>query len=193
MDLMIPLGDWILRTACAQCKAWRVQRTTLLRMAVNLSGCQLRQHDFVEHLASIVREAGLETSALELDISERVLMEDGNVIRATLRELKQLGFQIAIDDYGTGYLALSDLKQCPVDRLKLDRTFVRGIDSDHKDRKIASAIMALADSMDFKVTAEGVEQPGQLKFLREHHCNEAQGFYLSRPLPAAEVTRFLSR
>ena len=189
--LILPIGDWVLRTACAQCKAWRDEGLALPRVAVNISVRQFAQDDFAAHVAAILAETGLDAAHLELEITESLLMKDGDAALAMLHELKQLGVQLAIDDFGTGYSSLSYLKQFPIDRLKIDRVFVQGVQSDAQDRAIAMAVIALADSMDLKVTAEGVETAGQFAFLGDRCCGEAQGFYLSRPLPTAEVTSFL--
>jgi diguanylate cyclase (GGDEF)-like protein len=189
--LILPIGDWVLRTACAQCKAWRDAGIALPRVAVNISVLQFAQDGFAEHVAAIVAEAGLEASALELEITESLLMKDGEAALITLRELKDLGVHLAIDDFGTGYSSLSYLKQFPIDRLKIDRTFVCAVNTDPQDQAIATAVIAMADSMHLEVTAEGVETEGQLQFLSEHKCKEAQGYYLSRPLSAPQAGTFL--
>jgi diguanylate cyclase len=191
--LIRSIGDWVLRTACAQCKAWRETGIPLPRVAVNLSVQQLYQADFAGHLASILAETGLEPSALELEITEGMMIKRGQSIAATLLEVKRLGVKVAIDDFGTGYASLSDLQPLPVDRVKIDRPFVCGLDGDLQGRAIATAIMAFADSLGLKVTAEGVESPSQLRFLSELRCAEAQGFLLSKPLTVEDATRLLRR
>ena len=189
--LILPIGDWILRTACAQCKAWRDEGIPLLRVAVNISVRQFAQDGFTAQIAAILAETGLDAGGLELEITESLLMKDGESALVTLRELKQLGVQLAIDDFGTGYSSLSYLKQFPIDRLKIDRSFVGGVNMNAQDRAITAAVIALADSMDLKVTAEGVETESQLVFLGDRRCAEAQGFFLSKPLPPMAARDYL--
>jgi len=189
--LILTIGDWVLRTACAQCKAWHEGGIALGRVAVNVSVHQFAQDGFPARVAAILAETGLEPEALELEITESVLMKDGEVALTTLRALKALGVKLAIDDFGTGYSSLSYLKRFPIDHLKIDRTFVCAINTDPDDQAIATAVIAMGQSMHLRVTAEGVETEGQLSFLTERRCSEAQGFLLSRPLPAAETERYL--
>lgn len=191
--LIVPIGEWVLRTACAQAKAWRLAGVPLPRVAVNVSVHQFAQDDFPALVARILSEVGLEPGALEIEITESVLLKDGEAALTTLRELKALGVHLAIDDFGTGYSSLAYLKQFPIDRLKIDRTFVCSVNNDPQDRAIAAAIIAMAESMNLSVTAEGVETEGQLSFLRSRHCDEAQGYLLSRPLPTQEAAEFLQR
>lgn len=189
--LILSIGEWFLRTACAQCKAWRDEGIRLQRVAVNVSVRQFAQDGFPERVAAILAQTGLEPEALELEITESVLMKDGDVALGTLRALKALGVKLAIDDFGTGYSSLSYLKQFPIDHLKIDRAFVCAISSNPDDQAIATAVIAMGQSMRLRVTAVGVETEGQLNFLSEGQCTEAQGFLLSRPLPAAEAREFL--
>ncbi len=189
--LILAIGEWAMRTACAQCKAWHDEGIRLDRVAVNVSVRQFAQDGFPARVARILEETGLEPEALELEITETVLMKDGEVALTTLRALKGLGVKLAIDDFGTGYSSLSYLKQFPIDHLKIDRTFVCAINTDPDDQAIATAVIAMGQSMNLRVTAEGVETEGQLSFLKDGQCSEAQGFLLSRPLPAAEVRDFL--
>lgn len=191
--LILSLGEWFLRTACAQCKAWRDEGIPLERVAVDVSVRQFAQDGFPERVAAILEETGLEAEALELEITETVLMKDGDVALSTLRALKDLGVKLAIDDFGTGYSSLSYLKQFPIDHLKIDRAFVCAINSNPSDQAIATAVIAMGQSMRLRVTAEGVETEGQLSFLRNGQCTEAQGYLLSKPLPAAEARDFLMR
>jgi len=189
--LILPIGEWVLRTACAQAKAWRDAGASLPRVAVNVSVRQFAQDRFPALVEAVLRETGLEPQALELEITESVLMKDGAAALDTLRELKKLGVQLAIDDFGTGYSSLSYLKQFPIDRLKIDRAFVCAVNTDPQDRAITTAVIAMADSMNLSVTAEGVETADQLQFLKTRNCAEVQGYYLSRPLPAGDAERFL--
>ncbi len=191
--LIIPIGEWVLRTACAQTKAWRDAGKALPRVAVNVSVRQFAQDGFPALVEQILGETGLPPEVLELEITESVLMKNGEGALTTLQELKKLGVQLAIDDFGTGYSSLSYLKQFPIDRLKIDRTFVCAVNTDPQDRAIATAVIAMADSMNLSVTAEGVETASQLEFLRDRQCDEVQGYYLSRPLPSGDAGKFLGK
>jgi EAL domain-containing protein (putative c-di-GMP-specific phosphodiesterase class I) len=161
------------------------------RVAVNVSVQQFAQSGFPALVARILAETGLEPAALEIEITESVLMKDGDMAISTLRELKAIGVQLAIDDVGTGYSSLAYLKNFPIDRLKIDRAFVYALNTDLNDRAIAAAVISLAENMNLSVTAEGVENEDQLSFLKSRHCDEVQGYYLSRPLPREEVPGFI--
>lgn len=189
--LILPIGDWVLRTACAQCQAWRDAGLAVPRVAVNVSARQFSQPGFAASVAKVLAGSGLDPGALELEITENLLMNNGDSALQTLLELKKLGVQLAIDDFGTGYSSLSYLKQFPIDRLKIDRAFVNGVKTDAQDRALTTAIISMADSMELKVTAEGIETAGQLQFLETLHCGEAQGFFLSRPLTVSKAEVFL--
>ncbi|MFZ1829789.1 MAG: EAL domain-containing protein [Candidatus Competibacteraceae bacterium] len=189
--LIIPIGEWVLRTACQQARAWRQSGIDLERIAVNISVLQFVQPSFPALVARILGETGLEPEALELEIAESLLMKDPEGATCTLQALKNLGVQLAIDDFGTGYSSLSRLKQLPLDRLKIDKAFVREVNSQPDDAAIATAVIAMADSMGLRVIAEGVESEAQLCFLKSKQCDEVQGYYLSRPLPVSEITAML--
>jgi len=191
--LIIPIGEWVLRTACQQAKTWQDEGIDLQRMAVNISVLQFVQPSFPGLVARILRETSLAPDALELEITESLLMKDPDGATCTLQALKNLGVQLAIDDFGTGYSSLSRLKQLPLDRLKIDKAFVREVNSQPDDAAIATAVIAMAESMGLRVVAEGVENEAQLRFLRSRNCDEVQGYYLSRPLPVDEVTKILHR
>jgi EAL domain-containing protein (putative c-di-GMP-specific phosphodiesterase class I) len=192
-NLIVPIGEWVLRTACAQAKAWRDAGIPLPRVAVNVSVRQFAHAGFPGQVGRILKETGLVPSALEIEITESVLMKDGEMAIATLRELKAIGVQLAIDDFGTGYSSLAYLKQFPIDRLKIDRTFVSALSTDLHDQAITTAVISLAKNMSLQVTAEGVETVEQLSFLQSHDCNDAQGYYLSHPLSVEEVTSFMRK
>jgi len=185
--LIVPIGEWVLRTACFQAKKWRDEGLLLTRMAVNISVLQFVRPDFPELVESILQETGLDPEALELEITESVLAKDTTGAVSTLRRLKQIGVQLSIDDFGTGYSSLSQLKHFPIDRLKIDQSFVSGVTKNRHDAAITKAVLAMANSMELMVVAEGVETQEQLVFLEGNECNEAQGFFLSRPLPAEQA------
>jgi diguanylate cyclase (GGDEF)-like protein len=189
--LIVPIGEWVLATACARNKAWQTQGLTNLSVSVNLSMRQFGDPMLLENLIRIIGASGLDPSSLELEITESMVMPHGACAVAVLENLKSIGVKIVIDDFGTGYSSLAYLKRFPIDTLKVDRSFIRDIPADTSDMKITRAIIALAHGLKLKVVAEGVETAEQLKFLRAHHCDSAQGYFLHRPLPEAEVTRVL--
>lgn len=187
--LIIPIGEWVLRTACAQTREWQKAGFLNLNVAVNLSGAQLQESELCNTVSSILRETGLDPRYLTLEITESMLMENIRETIATLHQLKAIGLHLDIDDFGTGYSSLSYLKRFPVDSLKVDQTFTRDILTDADDAAIVTGIIALAHSLRLKVVAEGVETREQQDFLSNLNCNTIQGYLLSKPLPAAEFTR----
>jgi EAL domain-containing protein (putative c-di-GMP-specific phosphodiesterase class I) len=189
--LIVPIGEWVLATACAQNKAWRDQGLMDLGIAVNLSARQFLDTMLLSRLTRIIEASGLDPSSLELEITESVVMSRGDCAVAVLEQLKSIGVRIAIDDFGTGYSSLAYLKRFPIDTIKVDRSFIRDIPADLGDMKIARAIIAMAHALRLKVVAEGVENAEQLKFLRAERCDAVQGYFLSRPLPAAEIAEAL--
>lgn len=191
--LIVPIGEWVLRSACQQAKQWQDQGIDLQRIAVNISVLQFTQSDFPGLVAQILDETGLAPGVLELEITESFLMKDPKQTTVTLQALKDLGVQLAIDDFGTGYSSFSRLKQLPLDWLKLDKTLVREVNIRPDDAAIATAVITMANSMGLRVIAEGVENEGQLRFLKAQRCDEIQGYYLSYPLPVAEITDLLHR
>ena len=192
-SLILPIGEWVLRTACQQAKTWLDAGLTLARMAVNVSVLQFVQADFPCLVARVLEETGLEPHCLELEITETALVTNSENTIDTLWQLKALGVKLAVDDFGTGYSSLSRLKDFPIDRLKIDRSFIQKLTSNPCDKAIATAIIAMADSMNLKVIAEGVETEGQLDFLRTKRCDEIQGYFLSRPLPSDQAEDFLRK
>lgn len=186
-NLILPVGEWVLRTACAQSRAWLDAGLPPLRMAVNLSARQFRQDNLVELIDSILRETGISPQQLELELTEGLLMENTSKTSAILGQLKSRGVLVAIDDFGTGYSSLSYLKRFPIDRLKIDRSFVRDIITDSNDAAIAVAVISLGRSLGLSVIAEGVESEEQLEFLGVQKCDEYQGFYFSYPVPPEEI------
>lgn len=185
--LIVPIGHWVLRTACAQNKAWQANGHPPVRMAVNISARQFQQAGFVETVLGVLEETGLDPRWLELEITESSIMKNADATISTLADLKMLGLRLAVDDFGTGYSSLNYLKLFPIDVLKIDRSFIGEITTDANDSAIAGAIVALAKSMKLEVIAEGVETWEQLHFLRELGCNQGQGFYFGRPLPAEAI------
>ncbi len=191
--LILSIGEWVLRTACGQAKAWLDEGLPVTRMAVNVSGLQFALKDFPATVESILRESGLEPAMLELEITESVVMADEAWAEQALRQLKDLGVQLAIDDFGTGYSSFGRLRNFAVDRLKIDQSFMTSLIECSDNRAIAAAIIAMSRSLRISVTAEGVENVPQLMFLQEHECQEAQGFLFSRALPALEARSLLRR
>lgn len=189
--LIIPIGEWVLRSACQQLQNWRVEGLADLRVAVNLSVRQLLQKNFSSTVAAILAETGLPPAMLELEITESTLMENAQDTLATLHSLHALGVRLSIDDFGTGYSSLSYLKRFPVDILKIDRSFVLDVPQDSDDMAIVSAIIALAHSLRLEVVAEGVETEAQLAFLRTRDCDLLQGYFLSPALPAQQCAELL--
>ncbi|MGE5027472.1 MAG: putative bifunctional diguanylate cyclase/phosphodiesterase [Betaproteobacteria bacterium] len=187
--LIVSVGEWVLRTACAQSRAWQEAGLPPLRMGVNLSARQFRQENLVEMVEAILLETRISPKLLELELTEGMLMESTKATSATLDRLKENGVQIAIDDFGTGYSSLSYLKRFPIDRLKIDRSFVRDVIADANDAAIVVAIISLGRSLGLNVIAEGVEAKDQLDFLDVQKCDEYQGYHFSRPLPAEEIAR----
>ena len=192
--LIDPVGDWTLRAACAQCKAWEYAGLAPQLVAVNLSTRQFDQRALVDRLAQILDETGLDPSCLELELTESLLVEDINTSSAVLDELRTfLGVRLSIDDFGTGYSSLSYLKRFPLDTLKIDQSFVWDVATDPDDAAIVSYIIGLAHTLGLKVVAEGVEKEEQLAYLREHGCDQAQGYYFGEPLPAEDFLELLKR
>jgi diguanylate cyclase (GGDEF)-like protein len=191
--LILPIGDWVLRNACAQAKAWHDEGLPLIRMSVNVSGQQFALSEFPNQVGTILRETGLDPSKLELEITETLIMNDETWAEHAINQLKALGVALAIDDFGTGYSSLARLRRFAVNRLKIDRSFVTSLNECSDDRAIAAAIIAMSRSLRIDVTAEGVENISQLMFLQEHDCHEAQGYLLGEALPAGDAILLLRR
>ncbi len=192
--LIVPLGEWVLEAACVQLATWHrdFPEHGRLSVAVNLSGSQIVQADFVERVARILERTGVSRSALELEITESVLMRDAEKAMAVLHSLKALGVHLSVDDFGTGYSSLSYLRRFPVDALKIDRSFVDGLGQEAEDSAIVQAIQALAVSLGMTTVAEGVETAMQLDVLRHLGCRRAQGFWFSEAAPADQITALLA-
>ncbi len=189
--LIVPIGEWVLRSACDQARRWVEAGLNVPRIAVNLSPRQFVQKDVTAMVARILEETELDACYLGLEITESMIMKDVPNAISTLRELKGMGVHLSIDDFGTGYSSLSYLKQFPIDQLKIDQSFVRDITTEADNAAIAQAIIAMAHNMGLSVIAEGVETQDEAKFLRARGCDELQGFYYGRPLPGQEITEAL--
>jgi EAL domain-containing protein (putative c-di-GMP-specific phosphodiesterase class I) len=185
------MGRWVLREACRQVKAWLDAGLRVVPVAVNISAVEFRHKNFLEGVALILKETGLAPGYLELELTESILMHDAESSVAVLEALKAMGVQLSIDDFGTGYSSLSYLKRFPIDTLKIDQSFVRGIAIDANDATIVSAMIGMGKNLKQRVIAEGMETQEQLAFLRTLQCAEGQGFLFSHPLPAEDFARLL--
>jgi diguanylate cyclase (GGDEF)-like protein/PAS domain S-box-containing protein len=189
--MILPLGAWVLQSACRQLVEWQRQGRPYLRVAVNVSARQMAEQDFVAGVAGVLAETGLDPATLELELTESAVMNDVEHAIGVMLELKKLGVKLAIDDFGTGYSSLAHLKRFAVDVLKIDQAFVRDLTIDPDDAAIVTTIIALAANLNLQVISEGVETLDQMSFLREHGCSHMQGYYFSRPVPATAICTVL--
>jgi diguanylate cyclase (GGDEF)-like protein/PAS domain S-box-containing protein len=189
--LIMPIGEWVLRTACSQARKWQAEGLVAVPVAVNVSAVQFRQEGFCELIGRVLTETGLAAQYLELELTESLLLSNAHVTFSVLRDLRAMGLKLAIDDFGTGYSSLSYLKHFPVSKLKIDRSFIRDVAVNPDDAAITTAIISMAKSLSLKVIAEGVEDEAQMSFLRAHHCDEIQGYYFSKPLAVDQVAEKL--
>ncbi|MBI2508742.1 MAG: EAL domain-containing protein, partial [Betaproteobacteria bacterium] len=189
--LIVPIGEWVLKTACARSKSWQGKGLPPLRIAVNLSARQFAHENLLQDVARVLNETGLDPTALEFEITESMVMHNPEHAVKLLNSLKAMGIHLSIDDFGTGYSSLNYLKRFPIDSVKIDRSFIQDLPGDSDDAAITRAIIAMAHSLRLKVVAEGVETEEQLGFLRDYDCDEVQGYYFSRPLPEAELVHLL--
>ena len=185
--LIVPIGEWVLRTACRQARKWQDDGLPAVSVAVNVSAVQFRQQGFCELIRSVLHETGLAAQCLELELTESVLLANADVTLSVLRELKSMGLTLAIDDFGTGYSNFTSLRQFGVSKLKIDRSFISDVATNPDDSAITAAIISMAKSLRLKVIAEGVENEAQMSFLRTHQCDEIQGYYFSKPLAVDDV------
>ena len=190
--LINEIGDWVLQQSCLQARLWQARGFAIVPIAVNLSARQLKQVNLVEHILHVLRDTGLESRYLVLEITESMLLDMGESGLGVLEQLQNAGIKLALDDFGTGYSSLSRLKNLPLDSLKIDQSFVRDIVTDPDDASIVSATAVLAHALNLRVTAEGVETQQQLNYIKSLHCEEYQGYLFSRPVPPAEIEKFLT-
>ena len=191
--LILPIGEWVIRSACRQNKAWQAAGIVNVPIAVNLSVNQFQNTRIVEDIGKILRESELDPRDLELEITENIIMKETDYIVDSLKQLKQLGVKIAIDDFGTEYSSLNYIKQLPVDKIKIAMSFIRGINLNEKDEAIINVIIVLAKNLGLKVIAEGVETKEQLDFLRKQLCDEVQGFYYYKPMTAPQIEKLMRK
>ena len=182
--LIVPIGEWVLRTACAQARLWQDEGLPAMPVAVNVSAVQFRRASFLRLVKTVLRDTGLAPQYLELELTESLILSNTNAVLEMLKQLEEMGVKLSIDDFGTGYSSLSYLKQFPVHKLKIDGSFVRDVNVDVEDAAIVSSILSMARNLGLKVVAECVENEAQASFLRAHQCDEIQGYYFSEPLTA---------
>ena len=184
--LIKPIGNWVLREACRQNRAWQDMGLPAIPVAVNLSVVELRQPTFVQEVTRVLMQSGMAPEHLELEVTESIAIQEYTEVISWLQKLKEMGVRLSIDDFGTGYSSLSYLKRLPIDTIKIDKSFIHDIGIDLNDAAIVDAIISMSHSLGLSVIAEGVETKEQLDFLKTHHCDEIQGYYFGRPVPAAE-------
>lgn len=190
--LIVPIGEWVLKTACKQLKKWLDQGLPPIRVAVNVTGKQFRLYDLPKTITNILEETGLKPEFLELELTENIIINNADIIN-TIKQIKSMGIQIVLDDFGTGYSSLNYLRELPVDRLKIDQSYVQNFDSNRGDDVIIQAIIAMAKSLNLDVLAEGVETQKQLDFLKSMKCTEVQGYYFSKPISSEECEQLLMK
>ena len=190
--LIVPIGQWVLETACAQSKRWQSQNLGMHYISVNISSVQFNQPDLIDSIKNTLASTGLTPEQLELEVTETALMQDAESAIAILLELKALGIRIAIDDFGTGYSSLSYLKQLPIDTLKIDNCFVRGATKDLKNQAILQSTIELAHRLDLMVVAEGIENPEEQTLLAQYDCDFLQGYWVGRPMSYADIEKTLA-
>jgi EAL domain-containing protein (putative c-di-GMP-specific phosphodiesterase class I) len=188
--LIVPIGTWVLREACRQNRAWHEAGMTGVSIAVNLSALQFHQKDLSQEVMRALRDGGLAAEFLDLELTESAVMRDADDSIATMHALKRIGLKLSLDDFGTGFSSLSQLKRFPLDKLKIDQSFVRGLPGDRYDLAISTAIIGMGKALNLRLVAEGVETVEQLQVLQAIGCHEIQGYYIAKPMPAAEFAEF---
>jgi diguanylate cyclase (GGDEF)-like protein len=191
--LIVPLGEWVLRIACAQAKTWQSAGLPRIHVGVNLSARQFQQRNLLELVRQVLSDSGLDPHCLQLEITESAAMHDVDFTKKVLGDLKEMGVQVAIDDFGSGHSSLNYLKQLPIDDVKIDQSFVRDLATDSNDAAIVGSIVAMTHELNLKVVAEGVETEEQLIFLRDRQCDVVQGFLFSKPVPADIVEQIIAQ
>lgn len=189
--LIVPLTKWVMAQACRQACIWKTAGLPKICISVNVSAIDFRQRDFVESIELILKQTGMDPTLLELEITEGVLMQNVDATVTALNRIKALGVRLAIDDFGTGYSSLSYLRRFPIDVLKIDQSFIRGLSRDSSDAALVSAIISLGKSLKLTVIAEGIETLEQLDFLKAHHCEEGQGYYFSKAVAPDAFAHYL--
>ncbi len=191
--LIIPIGEWVLRTACAQNRRWQLAGLPLIKMAVNISSRQFKEQNLVGIATQVLQETGLKSNYLELEITESLIIDNIQQAINTMNQLHDMGISLSLDDFGTGYSSLNHLKRLPIDLLKIDQSFVRELTIGSDDAAIVKAIISLAHNLQLSVIAEGVETQAQLEYLKKHGCDEIQGYYISRPVAAEALAKQLQQ
>jgi EAL domain-containing protein (putative c-di-GMP-specific phosphodiesterase class I) len=189
--LILPIGNWVLREACRQARAWVDAGLPLTTMAVNISAIEFRDENFLEGVLAILKDTGMNPRSLELELTETVLMKHPESTESILNTLRARGVRVAVDDFGTGYSSLSYLRKFPIDALKIDQSFIRQITATPDDTAIVIAVISMGRGLHLRIVAEGVEAQEELAFLRAHQCNEAQGYYFSRPVLPQQFAKLL--
>jgi EAL domain-containing protein (putative c-di-GMP-specific phosphodiesterase class I) len=189
--LIVPIGEWVLRTACAQARKWQDAGLPAVPVAVNVSAIQMRQQGFCELIRRVLADTGLRPEFLELELTEGLLLANRDVVSTLIQELREMGVKLTIDDFGTGYSSLGYLRQFKVNRLKIDRSFVRDIPVNADDAAITTAIINMARALNLDVLAEGVETAEQLDFLRAQNCYSIQGYYFSKPVAVEQIVEHM--
>jgi len=191
-DLIIDIGEWVLKTACLKFKIWQDQGLSPMRIAVNVSGKQFKQEKFVDYVINVLNEINLSPNCLELELSEKMIInENDHMIIQMIRQLNKLGILIALDDFGAGNSSYDYLQRIPVDRIKIDKSYIRDIHHNHLNEETVKSLIQLAAKLNLQLVAEGVETLVQLQMLLTHQCKEIQGYYFSEPLPAEQLEKFL--